>query len=55
MLLLIPFVGSGIMYNAILILVVEAMDVNLGAALGLSAMCAAAIGNIISNSVNRTT
>lgn len=45
----IPFVGFGIMDNAILILAGEAIDVYLGAALGLSTMCAAAIGNIISN------
>ena len=45
----IPFVGFGIMDNAILILAGEVIDVYLGAALGLSTMCAAAIGNIISN------
>ena len=48
----IPFVGFGIMDNAILILAGEAIDVYLGAALGLSTMCAAAIGNIISNWVS---
>ena len=45
----IPFVGFGIMDNAILILAGEAIDIYLGVALGISTMCAAAIGNIISD------
>jgi len=45
----IPFVGFGIMDNAILILAGEAIDVSLGVTLGISTMCAAAIGNIISD------
>jgi len=45
----IPFVGFGIMDNAILLLAGEAIDVYLGVALGISTMCAAAIGNIISD------
>ena len=42
----VPFVGFGIMDNSILILAGEAIDINLGATLGISTMCAAAIGNI---------
>ncbi|KAL9179591.1 hypothetical protein ACHAXT_008881 [Thalassiosira profunda] len=45
----IPFVGFGIMDNAILLLAGEAIDVYLGVTLGISTMCAAAIGNIISD------
>jgi len=45
----IPFVGFGIMDNAILVLAGEAIDVYLGVTLGISTMCAAAIGNIISD------
>ena len=45
----IPFVGFGIMDNAILLLAGEAIDIYLGVALGISTMCAAAIGNIISD------
>lgn len=45
----IPFVGFGIMDNAILLLAGEAIDLHLGVALGISTMCAAAIGNIISD------
>lgn len=45
----IPFVGFGIMDNAILLLAGEAIDLHLGLALGISTMCAAAIGNIISD------
>ena len=48
----IPFVGFGVMDNAILLLAGEAIDVYLGAAIGISTMCAAAIGNIISNWVS---
>ncbi|KAL7478971.1 hypothetical protein ACHAW6_004723 [Cyclotella cf. meneghiniana] len=45
----IPFVGFGIMDNGILILAGEAIDTTVGVALGISTMCAAAIGNIISD------
>jgi hypothetical protein len=45
----IPFIGFGIMDNAILILAGDAIDTSLGVVLGISTMCAAAIGNIISD------
>jgi hypothetical protein len=45
----IPFVGFGIMDNAILIVAGDAIDTSLGVILGISTMCAAAIGNIISD------
>ncbi|KAL3800654.1 hypothetical protein HJC23_006116 [Cyclotella cryptica] len=45
----IPFVGFGIMDNGILILAGEAIDTTVGITLGISTMCAAAIGNIISD------
>ena len=45
----IPFVGFGIMDNAILLLAGEAIDIYLGVTLGISTMCAAAIGNIVSD------
>lgn len=45
----IPFVGFGIMDNAILIIAGDAIDTSLGVLLGISTMCAAAIGNIISD------
>lgn len=45
----IPFVGFGIMDNAILILAGDAIDTTLGVTLGISTLCAAAIGNIISD------
>jgi tRNA-specific adenosine deaminase 1 len=45
----IPFVGFGIMDNSILIIAGDAIDTSLGVALGISTMCAAAIGNIISD------
>ncbi|KAL3775167.1 hypothetical protein ACHAWO_002626 [Cyclotella atomus] len=45
----IPFVGFGIMDNGILILAGEAIDTTVGVTLGISTMCAAAIGNIISD------
>jgi hypothetical protein len=45
----IPFVGFGIMDNAIMILAGDAIDTSLGVALGISTMCAAAIGNIVSD------
>ena len=45
----IPFVGFGIMDNAILIVAGDAIDTSLGVTLGISTMCAAAIGNIISD------
>jgi len=45
----IPFVGFGIMDNSILLLSGEAIDMYLGVTLGISTMCAAALGNIISD------
>ena len=45
----IPFIGFGIMDNAILIVAGDAIDTSLGVTLGISTMCAAAIGNIISD------
>mmetsp|Transcript_40251 Transcript_40251/g.97232 ORF Transcript_40251/g.97232 Transcript_40251/m.97232 type:complete len:646 (-) Transcript_40251:343-2280(-) len=45
----IPFVGFGFLDNAILILAGDAIDTSLGVTLGISTMCAAAIGNIISD------
>ena len=45
----IPFIRFGIMDNAILILAGETIDIYLGMTLGISTMCAAAIGNIISD------
>lgn len=45
----IPFVGFGIMDNALLIVAGDAIDTSLGVTLGISTMCAAAIGNIISD------
>lgn len=40
---------AGIMDNAILIIAGDAIDTSLGVTLGISTMCAAAIGNIISD------
>lgn len=45
----IPFIGFGIMDNALLILAGDAIDSSLCVVLSLSTMCAAAIGNIISD------
>jgi GAF domain-containing protein len=45
----IPFVGFGIMDNGLLILAGDAIDTSLGVILGISTLCAAAIGNIISD------
>ena len=45
----IPFVGFGIMDNAIMILAGDMIDTSLGVAFGISTMCAAAIGNIVSD------
>jgi hypothetical protein len=45
----IPFIGFGLMDNAILIIAGDAIDTSLGVVLGISTMCAAAIGNIISD------
>jgi Transmembrane protein 65 len=45
----IPFIGFGIMDNALLIIAGDVIDTSLGVALGISTMCAAAIGNIISD------
>ena len=46
-----PFVGFGFMDNAILIVAGDAIDNSLGVSLGISTMCAAAIGNTISDLV----
>ena len=43
----IPFIGFGIMDNAILIWAGDLIDQRLGVVLGISTLCAAAIGNII--------
>jgi len=45
----IPFIGFGFMDNAILIVAGDAIDTYLGVTLGISTLCAAAIGNIISD------
>ena len=45
----IPFIGFGFMDNAILILAGESIDIYLGSTLMISTMCAAAIGNIVSD------
>jgi len=45
----IPFIGFGFMDNAILILAGDAIDIYLGVGLGITTMCAAAIGNIVSD------
>lgn len=45
----IPFLGFGIMDNAILIFAGDAIDSYLGVALGISTMCAAACGNIVAD------
>ncbi len=44
-----PFIGFGFMDNAILILAGDAIDTSLGVTLGISTLCAAAIGNIVSD------
>eukprot|EP00548_Thalassiothrix_antarctica_P004288 CAMPEP_0194151418 /NCGR_PEP_ID=MMETSP0152-20130528/48027_1 /TAXON_ID=1049557 /ORGANISM="Thalassiothrix antarctica, Strain L6-D1" /LENGTH=458 /DNA_ID=CAMNT_0038855211 /DNA_START=64 /DNA_END=1440 /DNA_ORIENTATION=- len=46
---MIPFFGFGLMDNAILIIAGDAIDASLGVMLGISTMCAAAIGNIVSD------
>lgn len=45
----IPFIGFGFLDNAILILAGDAIDTSLGVLLGISTLCAAAIGNIVSD------
>jgi hypothetical protein len=45
----IPFVGFGFMDNAILIVAGDAIDTSLGVVFGISTLCAAAIGNIVSD------
>ena len=45
----IPFIGFGICDNAILIIAGDAIDTSLGVMFGISTLCAAAIGNIISD------
>jgi tRNA-specific adenosine deaminase 1 len=45
----IPFIGFGIMDNAILIWAGDKIDTHLGILFGISTLCAAAIGNIISD------
>ncbi|VEU41837.1 unnamed protein product [Pseudo-nitzschia multistriata] len=44
-----PFVGFGFMDNFILIIAGDYIDASLGVTLGISTMCAAAIGNIVSD------
>lgn len=44
-----PFIGFGFMDNAILIIAGDAIDTSLGVSLGITTLCAAAIGNIISD------
>mmetsp|Transcript_16546 Transcript_16546/g.38026 ORF Transcript_16546/g.38026 Transcript_16546/m.38026 type:complete len:612 (-) Transcript_16546:78-1913(-) len=44
-----PFIGFGFMDNFILIIAGDMIDTSLGVTLGISTMCAAAIGNIISD------
>lgn len=45
----VPFVGFGIMDNMIMILSGDYIDLTLGVMLGISTLCAAAVGNIISD------
>ena len=45
----VPFIGFGFMDNAILIWAGDQIDMTLGVTLGISTMCAAAIGNIVSD------
>lgn len=45
----IPFIGFGFLDNAILVIAGDAIDTSLGVMLGISTLCAAAIGNIISD------
>ena len=45
----IPFIGFGFMDNALLIIAGDAIDSSIGVMFGLSTMCAAAIGNLISD------
>lgn len=45
----IPFIAFGIMDNALLIIAGDAIDTSFGVLLGISTMCAAALGNIISD------
>jgi GAF domain-containing protein len=44
-----PFIGFGFLDNAILIIAGDAIDNSMGVYLGISTLCAAAIGNIISD------
>jgi len=46
---MIPFIGFGIMDNSILIVAGDVIDQSLGVTLGLSTLCAAALGNIVSD------
>ena len=45
----VPFIGFGLLDNMIMIVAGEYIDVTLGAALGISTMAAAALGNLISD------
>ena len=45
----VPFTGFGIMDNAIMIVAGDYIDLKLGVMLGISTMCAAGFGNIISD------
>ncbi|ELU12444.1 hypothetical protein CAPTEDRAFT_37881, partial [Capitella teleta] len=45
----VPFIGFGFLDNFIMIVAGEYIDVTIGAALGISTMAAAALGNLISD------
>lgn len=45
----VPFVGFGIMDNAIMIIAGEAIEIKLGLVLGMTTMASAAVGNLISD------
>jgi len=45
----VPFMGFGLMDNGILIVAGDFLDYHLGSLFGISTLCAAALGNIISN------
>lgn len=47
----VPFIGFGIMDNGIMIIAGDQIDMTLGAALGLSTMAAAGLGNLVSDIV----
>lgn len=45
----IPFIGFGFMDNALMIIAGDAIDTHLGVLFGISTLCAAAIGNLVSD------